>query len=153
MEHGGACVQAAFQIFAFQSGFVGLKGQRSEPIPGAVLETLRIENAGVAEIGRVALIDVVQQPGIWHEIVFSERVVTARPAVMIAIPGTITSVSVCNQLERIVQAQAQRAIPSLLGGGSGFTPDRFGVGSISLQHTAQVRSIATIGSHIQPSGG
>ncbi len=110
-EHGQRGVQAVVEPRALDANFVALAIDRIEVAAIAVLQRLRLENFGVAGVGRVRPVDVEHQAGVW-----GGDLVRAVGAFTLALPVGVASAD--NQLQRIGQRQARGRVTGLLRDGA-----------------------------------
>ncbi|KAG1319438.1 hypothetical protein G6F63_014738 [Rhizopus arrhizus] len=63
LEQRDGGIQPAIQVFALHAHFVVLALHRIQVIAVAVAVVLRLEDIGVADVGRIGVVDVVHQAG------------------------------------------------------------------------------------------
>nr|GEU28453.1 hypothetical protein [Tanacetum cinerariifolium] len=108
-------VHAAVQEFALDADFLVLAFDRIEVVAGQVLVVLRLEDLGVAAVGREGAVDIVDHAGIRRHFVVVLDVVAGRVQARARL-FVIGHAGAHDQLERIGQREAAHAVQAFLPG-------------------------------------
>ncbi len=117
VEHGQRGVHAAVEEFALDARFVGLALDRVEHIAREVLQVLRLEDAGVAGVQRVGVVQVEHEAGVGRDlVVVLERVRLSAKAFFFILGHACAD----DGFQAVGQREARHAVQALLGGFAAF---------------------------------